>query len=196
MTSGNPSVGASRYSELARRARVPLGYGLGAAFAIFAQPEPALLAAGLPLGLLGLVIRGWASGFLEKNEKLATGGPYAFTRNPLYLGTAFLGTGLAVAGRTWTLGVCFLLLLIFVYRPVMRKEEAFLAARFGAAFAAYAAQVPLFWPRPFRHRGVSGRSAPTEQRFLWSRYKRNREYQAGLGFLAAAIFLAVKLWLR
>lgn len=191
MTSGNPSVGASRYSELARRTRVPLGYGLGAAYVIFAQPEPALLAAGLPLGLLGLVIRGWASGFLEKNEKLARGGPYAFTRNPLYLGTAFLGTGLAVAGRTWTLGVCFLLLLIFVYRPVMRKEEAFLAARFGAAFAAYAAQVPLFWPR-----GFSVRPTPTEQRFLWSRYKRNREYQAGLGFLAAAIFLAVKLWLR
>lgn len=192
MANGNPS----RYSELARRARVPLGYGLGAAFAIFAQPEPALLAAGLPLSLLGLAIRGWASGFLEKNEKLATGGPYALTRNPLYLGTAFLGTGLAVAGGTWPLGVCFLLLLIFVYRPVMRKEEAFLAARFGAAFAAYAAEVPFFLPRHFRHIGVSGRSAPTEQRFLWSRYKRNREYQAGLGLLATAIFLAVKHWLR
>ena len=196
MTSGNPSVGASRYSELARRARVPLGYGLGAAFAIFAQPEPASFGRGTSSGTARSGASRLGERLSRKEREARQGRALRLYPESALPGNGVSGHGTGRGRKTWTLGVCFLLLLIFVYRPVMRKEEAFLR-RGSARPLPPTPRRFLFSGRVlFRHGGVSVRSTPTEQRFLWSRYKRNREYQAGLGFLAAAIFLAVKLWLR
>ncbi len=177
------------YLSLTSRLRVPSGYLLGLAYVVFAQPIPTLLAVGTPIALLGLLLRGWGCGYLEKNLRLAEGGPYAYSRNPLYLGSFLLGIGFAVAGGTLILGVLVAASMTFIYWPVMRQEEAHLAAQFGPAYTRYAANVPLFWPG-------RGSSRDSGQRFSWSRYRNNREYQAALGFVATLGFLLLKLWLR
>ena len=133
--------------------------------------------------------RVWASGHLEKNVRLATTGPYAYSRNPLYLGTLLIGVGFAIAGETLLLGAAFLIVMLFIYWPVMRQEEAALISRFGGNYRAYASAVPLFWPRVRPSRTVG-------ERFAWSRYLMNREYQAALGYTGAVLFLCLKLWVR
>ena len=71
------------YSEVAKRLRLPLCFVLGITYLIFARPTPLTLAVGGAVALIGVLIRGWASGHISKNERLATSGPYAHTRNPL-----------------------------------------------------------------------------------------------------------------
>ena len=180
-----PNDYPSRTSQL----RVPLGYLLGLAYMVFAQPIPTLLAVGIPIALLGLLLRGWGSGYLEKNLRLVEEGPYAYSRNPLYLGSFLLGIGFTVAGGTLILGTLVVATMIFIYWPVMRQEEAHLAAQFAQAYKRYASNVPFFWPG-------RGSSCVSAQRFSWSRYRNNREYQAALGFVATLGFLLLKLWLR
>ncbi len=166
-----------------------MGFALGLTYLIFAQPTVPLLAIGAPVALCGLGIRAYAAGYLEKNRSLAISGPYAYTRNPLYLGSLLLGTGLVIAGGLWWLAVIFACFFIFVYWPVMKREEAGLREQYGANFDAYAAAVPLFIPyrKPAK--------AP-EGKFQWQRYRKNREYEAALGYLAGILFLALKIFLR
>src|SRR5437667_341574 len=89
------------------RWRVPLGFLLGAICLIFAEPRLWSILAGSIPGLLGLLWRAWASGHLRKNERLATGGPYAYTRNPLYFGSFLLGAGFSIATGRITLAILF-----------------------------------------------------------------------------------------
>ncbi|HEV2493050.1 MAG TPA: isoprenylcysteine carboxylmethyltransferase family protein [Terriglobia bacterium] len=180
------------YSEQAARLRVPLGFALGVAYLVLAQPTLRLLGIGAAIALAGLVARGWAAGCLDKNQRLATGGPYAYTRNPLYLGSLLLGLGFAVAGGSWALGIAFLALFLLVYWPVMRREEDFLRQTFGEVYDRYAVAVPFLFP-------VRSKAAPTAEEgggFQWARYKRNREYQAALGYVAGVVLLVLKLALR
>jgi len=177
------------YSTWAARWRVPLGFALGALYLILAQPSPTLLLAGAPLALAGLLLRAWSAGYLTKNQRLATSGPYAYTRNPLYLGSALMGLGAAVAGRSWVMGAAFAAFFTLVYWPVMQREAQFLGREFPAAFELYVSQVPLFLPKRPRH--------PTPPaKFQWRLYLKNREYEAAAGYLAAMVFLALKMWLR
>jgi len=171
-----------RYADLVARLRVPSGFLILAAFAWFSAPTVRLLAMGLPVSLLGLLLRAWAAGHLAKNRQLATSGPYAYTRNPLYLGTLLVAAGLVIASRSAGLAVLFAAVFAFVYLPVIQLEEQHLRKLF-AEYTAYAATVPAFWPRFAR------RKSPV--RFRWSLYLKNQEYQAGAGFLAGALFL---LW--
>lgn len=180
------------YSERASRLRVPLGFALGVAYPVFAQPTLQLLGIGAAIALGGLGIRAWAAGCLDKNRRLATGGPYAYTRNPLYLGSLLLGLGFAAAGGSWPLGVAFLALFLLVYWPVMRREEEFLRRTFADVYDRYAASVPFLFPRRLRSTSADEKGA----RFQWTRYKHNREYQAALGYLAGVVFLVLKLALR
>ena len=156
---------------------------------VFAQPRPATLAAGAVVSIVGLAVRAWASGHIRKNSALATSGPYAFTRNPLYLGSFLLGVGFTIASGFWPLGILFALLFLGIYFPVMRVESATLAELFGKEFQDYARQVPLFFPRitPYR----SGVSA---NRFDSSLYMRYREYRAALGLVIAWALLAFKAY--
>jgi len=130
-----------------QRWRVPLGFAAAAVLIITARPHLMSLLVGLPLAVLGLAVRASAAGHIRKNEVLATTGPYRFTRNPLYLGSAILALGLVVAADSWLLAVIALAMLIGVYLPVIRREEQYLSQRFGADFDAYAARVPRLWPR-------------------------------------------------
>jgi protein-S-isoprenylcysteine O-methyltransferase Ste14 len=158
-------------------------------YMIFAQPTSPFLLGGSLLALGGLALRAYAAGYLDKNERLAVDGPYAYSRNPLYLGSFFIGVGIIVAGRTWFLGVVFLIFFVAVYIPVMQREADDLSRRFGDAYRQYAKRVPLLIPAG-RQKGTRGAG------FRWSRYVENREYEAALGYAGAILFLAIKINLR
>jgi protein-S-isoprenylcysteine O-methyltransferase Ste14 len=171
------------YADFVMRLRVPSGFLLVAVFAWLSRPDAHSLCYGLPVSLIGLFLRGWAAGHLEKNRTLAASGPYAYTRNPLYLGTLIVAAGLAIAANQWILGVLFLAVFVFVYLPVMQNEEQHLRSLFPG-YAAYADHVPLLIPR--------GKRLPDSAPFRWAVYKNNQEYQALLGFLAGVALLISK----
>ena len=107
---------------------MPLGFLCGAAFIFFARPTPRALLIGASVSLLGLALRAWAAGHIRKNAQLATSGPYAFTRNPLYLGSFLLGLGFTIASGRVILGLLFAALFLGIYLPVMRVEASHVAA--------------------------------------------------------------------
>src|SRR6188474_1976213 len=135
-----------------QRWRVPLGFLCGAAFIFFARPTPRALLIGASVSLLGLALRAWAAGHIRKNAQLATSGPYAFTRNPLYFGSFLLGLGFTIASGQWFLALLFAALFIGIYLPVMRVEASTMGQLFGQEFENYRRSVPLFFPRltPYR----------------------------------------------
>jgi protein-S-isoprenylcysteine O-methyltransferase Ste14 len=177
------------FSAFVARWRVPLGFALGIAYLVSAQPTVPLLITGSIVALMGLGIRAYAAGHVQKDKRLAVSGPYAYTRNPLYLGSLLIGVGLVLAGAQWALGVVFVIFFLVVYGPVMRREERNLRQRFGQTFDEYAAAVPLFFP-------VRKPAKRSQEKFEWKRYRRNREYEAALGYLVGVIFLVVKILLR
>jgi hypothetical protein len=189
---------------------VAIGFALGVAYLILSRPTFKLLVAGGSLALVGVVLRAFAAGHLAKNQGLTTSGPYAYTRNPLYLGSLLMGLGFALAGGSWALGAAFLIFFLAIYGPVVHREAEALRRAFGEAYEQYARQVPLFVPGLRRARlvppspgcapepaGGALYGAPAGKgKFQWQRYRRNREYEAALGYLVALLFLALKAWLR
>ena len=173
-----------RYADAVARLRVPSGFLIVAAFAWFSGPTMRSLAVGLPVSLAGLALRGWAAGCLAKNRELATGGPYAYTRNPLYLGTLLVAVGLAIASSSWGLGVLFAAVFLLVYLPVIQLEEQHLRNIFPD-YAPYAAAVPMLWPR------FTPATVKVGSRFRWSLYRKNQEDQAAAGWAAG---VAVLVW--
>ena len=174
------------YADAVAKLRVPAGFVLVLVFAWFSHPTSHSLLVGLPIGLLGLALRAWAAGCLAKNQQLATGGPYAYTRNPLYLGTLLVAAGLVVASRNIGLGILFIAVFLLVYLPVIQLEEQHLRNLFPE-YAPYARQVSALWPRLT--------PAPTRNPnpFQTALYLRNQEYQAGVGFAAGMLFLLWKV---
>jgi len=175
-----------RYAAIVARLRVPSGFLIVAAFAWFSAPTPRSLTVGFAVSLLGLMLRAWAAGCLAKNQQLATSGPYAYTRNPLYLGTLLVAAGLVVASRSVMLGVLFAAFFLLVYLPVIQREEQHLRQLFPE-YADYAAAVPAFWPRFRQH------PARDPHGFRWPLYLKNQEYQAAAGFAAGVLFLVWKV---
>ncbi len=171
------------YADLAQRCRVPFGFLLVVAFAWWAQPTTVTLAAGLPVALAGLALRAWAAGYLAKNEQLATAGPYGHVRNPLYLGTLLVASGLVIAARRLELALLFATVFALIYLPAIELEEQHLRKLFPQ-YPEYAGNVPLFVPR-LRRWGPAGR-------FRLDLYLRNQEYQALAGFLAGVAWLVWK----
>ena len=171
------------------RWRVRLGYLLAIVVLFLARPTFRSILVGAAVGLLGLIVRAYAAGYLHKQEVLTVTGPYARTRNPLYFGSSLLALGAAVAMNSWIVAALLLLYFALVYSLVMRREERELREKHGAAFNSYAARVPLFFPSF----SVSRQQTLPETRFSWSQYKKNHEHQAALGFLLLLLFLVV-IW--
>ncbi len=171
------------YADFVARLRVPGGFLLVAAFAWLSNPGPRSLLVGLPLASAGLLVRTWAAGYLAKNENLATSGPYALTRNPLYIGTLLVAAGLVIAAARWELAILFAAVFLCVYLPVIEIEEQHLRKLFPE-YATYADRVPVLWPRLAADGG--------REKFRWALYLRNQEYQALAGFVAGAVFLTWK----
>ena len=190
-----------------RRIRLRAVWLLVVPFLWLARPTPELLAWGGALAALGLAIRSWAAGHIRKEKELTTGGPYAHTRNPLYVGSFLVGLGVTVAGGRWLFVVLFLAFFVFVYGRTIRGEAELLEGLFGEEYRRYARHVPLILPRPTPYRPEdasgtdpgddggsvgSGAGAP----FTLSRWRRNREYEALGGAVAGFAFLLAKmLWM-
>jgi protein-S-isoprenylcysteine O-methyltransferase Ste14 len=172
--------------RIARRIRVPLGFLFAAFFLWRARPEWWSLAAGSVIALCGVGIRAIASGHVKKNEELATTGPYAYTRNPLYFGSIVIALGFALAALRWEIALALLIMFAAIYVPVIRGEEQFLAEHF-ANYSEYCSRVPRLLPRFFA--GSEGRSSFSRELYL-----KHREYNALLGSCAViAVLVAKKL---
>ncbi len=143
--------------------------------------------------LLGAALRGWAAGTIHKDRELSTTGPYAHTRNPLYLGSFLVGLGITLAGGRPTFVLFFGIFFAWVYGRTIRAEARSLGERFGERYSEYAGSVPLFVPRLVPYRSAGGRRGATTGGFTLKRWRQNREYQALLGVLAGFAFLAAKL---
>ena len=177
----------AEWSRVARRIRVPLGFAFAVLYFWLARPTWRSLALGAVSIIPGLVIRALASGHVRKNEALATSGPYAYTRNPLYLGSLLLAIGFAVAARSWWVAGILAAMLFAIYMPVIRSEEAFLRERFPE-FQEYADEVPRMIPRmtpAIRNEASAG--------FSMDLYLKHREYNALLGSLALVAALITKM---
>jgi len=179
-----------RWSKTARRIRVPLGFVFAVLYFWLARPTWGSMAVGAIVLVPGLSIRALASGHVRKNEALATSGPYAYTRNPLYLGSLLIGVGFAVAARSWWVGVVLVVMLLAIYLPVIRDEEAFLRQRFPE-FEEYARLVPRMAPRIVPRAGSEDETGG----FSFDLYLKHREYNALLGsvLLSAALIIKLKL---
>jgi len=182
----------SNAATLFARWRVRLGYILAVFVLIFARPTRQSVALGAVIGLVGLWLRAFAAGYLHKQEKLTVTGPYAHTRNPLYLGSAILALGAGIATYSWISAGILLVYFSVVYSVVMLREERELLGHHGEAFKQYAASVPLFFPRftAARMNAANGGS------FSFAQYKKNHEYQAALGYLLLLAALLSLWWLR
>jgi protein-S-isoprenylcysteine O-methyltransferase Ste14 len=171
------------------RWRVRLGYPLAILVLFFARPTPTSILAGGLIGVIGLWLRARAAGYLHKQEVLTVTGPYAFTRNPLYLGSALLTLGAAISAHSWISASILCVYFAVVYSIVMRREEQELHSRHGAAFEEYARAVPLFIPRVTAVK-LAGASASS---FSFVQYKKNHEWQAAVGYLLLLVVLFV-IW--
>ncbi|HWF48844.1 MAG TPA: methyltransferase [Bryobacteraceae bacterium] len=173
------------YADAVARLRVPCGFLLLLAFGWLSRPTSDSILYGSPLCALGLFIRAWAAGHLAKNRELATSGPYAYIRNPLYAGTLIAAAGIVIAACDGVLAIIFAAVFLLVYLPVIELEEQHLREIFPS-YAAYATSI---------HRLLPLRKWPgTERPFSWALYRRNEEYKALIGFLIALAWLILKCW--
>lgn len=178
--------------EITRTVRLRVGLLFGIAYLVFVQPTPGSLLLGLPVAFVGLLIRGWAAGHIVKNRQLATSGPYAHTRNPLYFGSFVIATGFALAAH-WSLLLVVIGLFVFVYGPTIEQERETIRTRFPEEYQAWEAAVPVFVPRLTPWQGGRGSNGPDgEGAFSFALYMRHREWQAALAFVAAAVWLTVR----
>ena len=180
----SPTAGDT-WSRVARRIRVPLGFIIAVVFVVLARPTATSLIAGALVLIPGLVLRGLASGHVQKDKQLTTGGPYAYTRNPLYVGSLMLAAGFAIAARSSWIVAIMLLMFAVIYIPVIAGEERYLRQTFPR-YDDYARHVPRLLPRltPYGSQQSAYSSA---------RYWKHREYQASIGCVVVLALLVIKL---
>lgn len=181
--------GRTGWQKIAQRIRVPLGFVVAAAFLWLASPTWVSMAESLVLVLPGLWLRAYASGYVRKNAELTTTGPYAHTRNPLYLGSMLIAFGFAGASGSWIIAVALAILFAVIYIPTIQSEEAYLRAHF-AGFEEYARAVPRLVPRMSAAR-TAETGSEERGRFSAALYRKHREYNSLMG--AAAIYLALAI---
>jgi protein-S-isoprenylcysteine O-methyltransferase Ste14 len=166
------------------RLRVPLGWTLGIVVLCLAHPTPRSLGLGLPLVAIGEIVRLWASGHIEKTQVLATGGPYAHSRNPLYVGSVLMALGLALAAASLFVAAAVVLYFAAFYPSVMREEADFLRRKFPVEYGAWEVAVPTFLPRLTP-------GGPRRSRFSWERVRTNKEWRTAMALpLVAALLFA------
>jgi protein-S-isoprenylcysteine O-methyltransferase Ste14 len=175
------------YADAVARLRVPAGFLMLAAFGWFSHPTGRALLYGIPLSVCGLALRAWAAGHLAKNQRLAQSGPYAATRNPLYLGTLITAMGLAAAAHNIGLAVLYAVIFMLVYLPAIELEEQHLTAILPG-YKDFAARVPLLLPKWPKNWGPDA--------FCAALYVNNQEYQALIGWVAGVAWLLIRYRLQ
>ena len=174
------------YARVARRIRVPLGFALAGVYIWLAHPTWPSILVGLAVVAPGIGLRALASGHVKKNTELTTTGPYAYTRNPLYLGSILIGAGFGIASRSWWIALAIVLLFLAIYVPVIRSEEEYLRSQFPE-FDEFARRVPRLLPRPWPAAGTGKGSFSPEL------YRKHREYNVVLGAIGMMGILVVKM---
>jgi protein-S-isoprenylcysteine O-methyltransferase Ste14 len=177
------------YQRIARRIRVPLGFIFAALFLWRAHPTPQSLVWSVPAIAAGLALRAYSSGYVNKNTELATTGPYAYTRNPLYLASFVLALGFIIAARSWLLLVTFIVLFAIIYIPTILSEEVWLRDNF-LSFENYCRRVPRFFPR------LTPAYLPGGGAFSAALYRKHREYNSFMGAAGVYAVLLLKWWLQ
>jgi protein-S-isoprenylcysteine O-methyltransferase Ste14 len=177
------------WQRIAQRIRVPLGFLFALMFLWLARPTWKLMALSLVLVIPGLWLRGYAAGYVKKNTELTRTGPYAYTRNPLYLGSIMIAFGFAWASGSWVILVSLAVGFLAIYLPTIRSEEEYLRAHFPS-FEEYTRQVPRLFPRL-----TAAKSSVPPGRFSRERYLHHREYNAFMGAAALYAVLAARLLL-
>jgi protein-S-isoprenylcysteine O-methyltransferase Ste14 len=175
----------AEWSGIARRIRVPLGFAFAAFYLWIAHPSWKSIGLGTLIAIPGILLRALASGHVKKNEELTTTGPYAYTRNPLYLGSLIMAIGFALAARSVWVLILVVLMFLAIYLPVIRGEEVFLRGTFPT-FEEYARNVPRLLPRV---RAFSQAPGGFSRPLYWQ----HREYNAVLGTAALMAALVAKL---
>ncbi|HEX6279489.1 MAG TPA: isoprenylcysteine carboxylmethyltransferase family protein [Pyrinomonadaceae bacterium] len=170
-----------------QRNRVFLGFIISLAYLIFSRPSPAPLSVGVAVASLGLLLRAWACGHLRKTLELDVSGPYAHTRNPLYLGTFIIAIGFGIASGSWWLFLLVVTYIGSIYFPVMNVEADVLRQRLGQEYEEYEANVPLLIPRltPWKK---------SDRTFDFQLYLKNGEYNAAIGLAVATAILVAKIY--
>ena len=168
--------------------RVLAGFVSAAIFVIFCRPTIPTLAVGTSVALVGILLRAWALGHLRKERHLDTSGPYAYTRNPLYLGTFIIAVGFGIASGVWWLFLLLFAFILSIYFPVMHVEAEELESWLGDEYRDYASNVPLLFPRLTAWK-------KSERAFDFQLYLRHREYHAAFGLALAVALLAIKAYL-
>jgi protein-S-isoprenylcysteine O-methyltransferase Ste14 len=177
--------------ELARRIRVPLGFLLAAGYLIVARPTPLTLIVGAAIAFVGVLVRAWAAGHIVKNDRLATTGPYAHTRNPLYFGSFLIAAGFAIAAH-WSLLLFVIAFFVLIYGPTIRDERLSIQTRFPEAYGEWERNVPSFLPRPTPWRSVPA-GAAEHPGFDFALYMRHGEWRAALGYAAVLTYLIFRM---
>ncbi len=175
-----------RWGKTAQKVRIPAGTVLGVAFLLLMHPSIRSLWIGCTVAFSGSLLRIWAAGHIDKGKALTQGGPYARTRNPIYLGSLWMATGVLLAGQGYWLLLPFALFYATLYYPVMKAEEQELLEQYGERFERYASAVPLFLPRLSTITG-------TPSTFLWARVVKNGEHRTVAGLLLIETFLILKI---
>jgi protein-S-isoprenylcysteine O-methyltransferase Ste14 len=184
----------TKWQKIARRIRVPLGFVFAGVFLWLAQPTWKTMLLSLVLVVPGVWLRAYAAGYVRKNAELTFTGPYAYTRNPLYLGSMMIAFGFAAAAASWIILIALAVLFAAIYLPTIRSEELYLREHF-AGFDEYAAKVPRLLPRltpaefPVNENASGGA-------FSSAQWRHHREYNALMGAGAIYLALAVRLLLR
>ena len=182
------------WQKIARRIRVPLGFVFAAVFLWLARPTWKTMLLSLLLVVPGLWLRAYAAGYVRKNQELTRTGPYAYTRNPLYLGSTMIAFGFAVAAASWLILVTLAVLFATIYLPTIRSEELYLREHF-AGFDEYAAKVPRLLPRLTAARFPANENSSGDS-FSAAQWRHHREYNALMGAGAIYLALAVRLYLN
>jgi len=182
------------WSRIARRIRVPLGFVFAALYLWLARPTVGSIIAGGAIAAVGVAIRALASGHVRKNAELTISGPYAYSRNPLYVGSIVIGAGFAVAALSWWIVLGIAVLFLAIYVPVIRSEEAYLRSHF-AGFDDYCRRVPRFVGLSRAPQSATPHP-PSDEAGSFSRklYLQHREYNAALGTLAVLAILTIKFF--
>lgn len=152
---------------------------------------------GILVCFVGASVRFWASGFLRKDQFPAVGGPYALTRNPLYLGTFLMALGTAWAIEHYTLVLACAVIFGGIYHFIILDEETKLRVLFGAPYEQYKIAVNRFFPRLFPI-GTATKTAinpeTSHHRFSWELAMKNKAYEAYASFAALIAFVAAVAW--
>jgi protein-S-isoprenylcysteine O-methyltransferase Ste14 len=185
----NRTPALHQWKRISRRTRVPLGFAFVFLYFWLARPTAVSILVSLIPIVPGILLRGYASGYVKKNSELTTTGPYAHTRNPLYLGSILIAFGFALAACSIWIAVALAVCFLAIYWPVILSEEEFLRAHFSD-YEEYATRVPRLLPR------IRGVKIDVPGAFSWQLYRKHREYNSLLGSVCLYAALTALVWFR